>query len=87
MSTYRTRFSQLPFRHKNESDLPKSAWSQQPNDVAIGLPADEGWGVSQRDRWKVRRKRGEKASARRKAKAAAKKANVTLKSYLRRNPS
>lgn len=88
MSTKRTRFSQPPFRHKNETPrgpsdeapLPKAAWSQQPNDTAWGMHPSELWGVSS---GKPNRKRGEKSCARRRDKAAAKRKGITLKSYIR----
>lgn len=88
MSGFRTRCSPPPPRAKNENNprvdqAPKSAWSQQPNDVSTGMPPSELWGVATRDMSKPRRKRGEKARARRRAKREAKRQNVTLKSYLR----
>lgn len=88
MSSFRTRCSPPPPRAKNENNprvdqAPKSAWSQQPNDVSTGVPPSELWGVAGRDMSKPRRKRSEKAAARRRAKRAAKRQNVTLKSYLR----
>lgn len=88
MSNFRTRCSPPPPRAKGENDprvnqAPRSAWSQQPNDVSIGMPPNELWGVAMRDMSKPRRKRGDKARARRRAKQAAKRQGVTLKSYLR----
>lgn len=84
MSYSRTRFSPPPRRQHNEFDLPKAAWSQQPNDIAVGAPADELWGVAQRDMGKPRKRRGEKACARRRAKAAARRKRMPLKAYLRK---
>lgn len=83
MSNFRTRCSPPPPRAKGDRDTPKSAWSQQPNDVSTGMPPNELWGVAARDMSKPRRKRSDKARARRRAKQAAKRQNVTLKSYLR----
>lgn len=83
MSGFRTRCSPPPPRAKGDRDTPKSAWSQQPNDVSVGIPPNELWGVAMRDMSKPRRNRGEKARARRRAKQAAKRMGVTLKSYLR----
>lgn len=80
----RTRCSPPPPRAKGENNqTPRSAWSQQPNDVSMGMPPIELWGVATRDMSKPRRKRGAKACARRRAKRAAKRKGVTLKSYLR----
>jgi hypothetical protein len=83
VSSFRTRCSPPPTRAKGDRDTPKSAWSQQPNDVSSGVPPSELWGVATRDASKPRRKRGDKARARRRAKQAAKRMGVTLKSYLR----
>lgn len=88
MSSFRTRCSPPPARAKGENDprvnqAPRAAWSQQPSDASTGTPPNELWGVAARDMSKPRRKRSEKAAARRRAKQAAKRANVTLKSYLR----
>lgn len=80
MSSFRTRCSPPPPRAKGDRDTPKSAWSQQPNDVSVGTPANELWGVSTGPK---QRRRGAQARARRRAKRLAKLKHMPLKAYLR----